>query len=241
MCERDDVTESRGPGCGLEVSLASLLPDDVGFAGGPIAMEVAPLLLGEHSLIFRAGASRRAEFQAGRTYARRALRSLGIADQPILAAPDRRPLWPCRIVGAISHSSTHCAVAVARSNAYLGLGLDLEPTTPLDPDLIAYISRPEERDRACDLASTLGHRADPFKLLFSIKESCFKAIYPLTRVWFDFQDATVSLHPTEASFTLRLRKPLPRLHANAEVSGRWSIVDRHIVTAAFLQVPGEAP
>ena len=57
--------------------------------------DVASLLPAEAACLARGAVPVRAhEFAAGRQCARYALAQFGIADFPLLAASDRRPLWP---------------------------------------------------------------------------------------------------------------------------------------------------
>jgi len=66
------------------------------------------------------------------------------------------------------------------------VGIDIEPAEPLAPELLGIIATAKERDRIED---------DPFRgrLLFSIKEAIYKAVYPLDRTFLDHHDVEVSL------------------------------------------------
>jgi len=159
------------------------------------------LLPAEADVITAATPKRRQEFAAGRTCARAALTQLGIPVSPLLAGPDREPLWPSGIVGSITHCDLYAAAAVSWSHDFIGIGIDAEPNQPLPDGVLETIALPEEivwiRSASAD-----GLAWD--RLLFSAKESAFKAWYPIARTWIDFKDATFDAHPDGRSFDVRL-------------------------------------
>lgn len=139
--------------------------------------------------IRRSVAKRQAEFLAGRLCARAALLALtGRPEVPALGE-DRAPIWPTDITGSISHSHGLATALVADSRQWRGLGLDLEE--PLAADralrLAEEILTPAELQRLDGL--TPERQAERITLTFSIKESLFKALYPLVHKRFYFHDA----------------------------------------------------
>jgi 4'-phosphopantetheinyl transferase EntD len=69
------------------------------------------------------------------------------------------------------------------------LGVDIEPATPLDPDLVAVICTPAER-------AWLAGETDPglaAKMIFSAKEAVYKAQYPLTGKVIGFDAVTLEM------------------------------------------------
>ena len=129
------------------------------------------------------------EFQHGRLCARLALSMLGHPPGPIGRGKHRDPLWPAGYIGSISHAGSQAAAAVAATDLFLGLGLDMEFADPIEDSLIASICRTEEIDRLDDRAD-IGCGA---KLLFSIKESIYKCLWPLIREFVDFTEIEVRL------------------------------------------------
>jgi len=129
------------------------------------------------------------EFQHGRSCARLALSMLGHPPGPIGRGKHREPLWPAGCIGSISHAGSHAAAAVAATDLFLGIGLDMEFADPIEDGLIASICRPEEIGRVDD-GEDIGCRA---KLLFSIKESIYKCMWPLIRQFVDFTEIEVRL------------------------------------------------
>lgn len=217
----------------LRAALRDLLPDDVAMAADSIDGVDGRLLGIERDAVARAVPSRQREFAAGRTLARAALRRLGHCDGPIPRATDRRPDWPAGVVGAISHSRALCAAAVAADSAYVGIGLDLEPALPLDPDLRSFVGRPEEQALLAAPLSLPGGATDPGRLVFAIKEAVFKACYPATRRWFDLRDARVGIDAANRRFRASIlaegAAPGP-----SEVAGRWDLAGGHFVAVLCL-------
>ena len=135
--------ESVGRPAGL---IAGLLPPAVASAestGSPAA--AAPgLLPAEAEAVRTAGPRRRAEFAAGRSCARAALATLGVAAGPILPGPAGQPLWPAGVTGSITHCAGYQACAVARAADVAAIGIDAEPDAPLPAGLIERIATAPE-------------------------------------------------------------------------------------------------
>ena len=170
----------------------------------------------------RAVPKRRAEYLAGRYLARELLATLGLADFTLLRGEDRAPQWPQGIAGAISHNADTALCAVHRENALGGVGLDVEtliPTARAEELWGAIISETE-----CEYL-----RAQPqafnwlLTLVFSAKESLFKALYPQVRSYFDFLDARlVAVDIQQQTFAFELLKHLtPHCHAGRRFGGRY--------------------
>lgn len=150
----------------------------------------------EAASVERAVLSRKQQFTAGRVLARRALVALGHEPVALIADAQRVPEWPPAVRGTITHTHTWCAAAVARADAITALGADVEPATPLEPQLWSRICRPEEREW---LAEHHEERAGLFaKAWFSAKESIYKALYPSVRVFLDFHGMRIELGAEEA-------------------------------------------
>ncbi|MEU2614804.1 4'-phosphopantetheinyl transferase superfamily protein [Micromonospora sp. NPDC007271] len=191
---------------------------------------------GEEDLVAKAVDSRRREFVTARRCAREALARLGYAPAPIRPGPRREPLWPGGVIGSITHCTGYRAAAVARDTALASLGIDAEPHGPLPDGVGGAVTTAGEPE----LLRRLSH-ADPSvhwgRLLFSAKESVYKAWYPLTGRWLGFEEAELSIDPASRSFTARLLvdgtradggPPLTALH------GRYLVADGLVVTAVSI-------
>jgi 4'-phosphopantetheinyl transferase EntD len=216
---------------GLVNFLRSMLPDDVACAAGTLDEVRADLFDIERNAISRAVAKRRREFRAGRSYARAALAVLGCPPQPIPVGADRRPIWPNGFIGSISHCDQVCAAVAARSEAYAGVGIDIEGDEPVDDGMRALICRPEERQRAA--AVTLS--TDGAKLLFVVKEAVFKAYYPATGAFLDFHDVSVDLDERSQAFAATIvGGDKPTLANSRCFLGRISRIEGHLVAAVAI-------
>lgn len=144
---------------------------------------------------------RREEFAAGRTCARKALAMLGVPSVPLLQGERHEPLWPNGIVGSITHCHHYCAAAVARVENCQSIGIDAELNEPLAPGVLSMIAG--EREQAwISQAVESGICWD--RLLFSMKESVYKAWYPLERCWLGFEEAEIEVDVETQSFQATL-------------------------------------
>jgi len=73
------------------------------------------------------------------------------------------------------------------------------------------------------------------RLLFSAKESVYKAWFPLTGRWLGFEEAAVDFDPVQRTFTARLLVEGPVVNGTELTSfeGRW-LVSNGLVAAAIV-------
>ncbi|SEG77271.1 4'-phosphopantetheinyl transferase EntD (siderophore biosynthesis) [Actinacidiphila yanglinensis] len=214
-------------------------------------LDHVPLHPEEEPAVARAVAKRRAEHAAGRACAREALAALG---RPTGAIPrdntDRgAPVWPSGIVGSITHCDGYRAAAVARAEDVLALGIDAEPDGPLPEGVLDVIhSTPEERAALGKITAEVP-RIHWDRLLFSAKETVYKAWYPYHHRMLDFGEAELLLAqdpdaPDRGSFTARVLVPGPLLAEGVGpdlFAGRWIARDGLLATViAVLASPGPA-
>jgi enterobactin synthetase component D len=179
----------------------------------------------------RGVAKRQAEFLAGRICAREALRRLNGSEVVPAVGDDRAPQWPAGISGSITHGNNWAAAIVANSSDWRGLGMDVENLLSSDRAvrLQAEILTPAELRRASlvDLVQ-LAHLVT---LTFSLKESLFKALYPLTLQRFYFEHAEL-LEWTDAGHArLRLLTDLsPEWKSGAELDAQFSVFDQRLLS-----------
>ncbi|GAB3799218.1 4'-phosphopantetheinyl transferase family protein [Micromonospora zhanjiangensis] len=192
-----------------------------------------PVFPGEESFVARAVDGRRREFTGARRCAREALAILGHAPVAIPRGPRGEPVWPAGVIGSITHCRGYRAAAVARAEDAVSLGIDAEPNGPLPEGVDELVILPEERDMLNRLRiAAPGVHWD--RLLFSAKESVFKAWYPLTRRELDFLEARMGIDAAAGTFTAELRVDGSRLDggpALARLTGRF-LVSRGIVGTA---------
>jgi 4'-phosphopantetheinyl transferase EntD len=195
----------------------------------------ADLYAQERPAVDRAVDTRRREFVTTRALARTALAGLGLPPVPIPRGEAGAPGWPDGVVGSLTHCAGYRAAAVARRGDMRTVGIDAEPNEPVPDGVLAAVADSGERAAVAALAAAAPGIAWD-RLLFSAKESVYKAWYPLTARWLDFLAAEVTLDPAGA-FTAALRVPGPVVDgaALAAFAGRW--VARRGLLATAIAVP----
>ncbi|GIJ28487.1 4'-phosphopantetheinyl transferase [Micromonospora qiuiae] len=192
----------------------------------------------EEAVIAKAVQKRRREFTTVRDCARRALGQMGLAPAPILPGVRGAPVWPDGVVGSMTHCDGYRGAALARSAEIATIGVDAEPHAPLPDGVLGAIALPGERTRTAALAADQPAVCWD-RLLFSAKESVYKAWFPLTGRWLGFDEADIELAP-DGTFVARLLVPGPLLGGTPVTSfqGRF-LVDRGLLLTA-IAVPATA-
>ena len=180
-----------------------------------------PVFPGEEDLIAAAVEGRRREFVTTRRCAREALARIGMPAGPIRTGPQREPLWPAGVVGALTHCRGYRAAAVARAGDLAAVGIDAEPDEPLPAGVLRLIVGPGD-DRELARLATADPGAPWERLLFSAKESVYKAWFPLTGRWLGFEEAGLTVDPAAGTFTATIhadQAPLRRMHGRFAYGG----------------------
>jgi 4'-phosphopantetheinyl transferase EntD len=198
-------------------------------------IEDVVLFPAELAAVGRAVAKRRREFATVRACAREAFARIGIEPAPVPHGTRGEPLWPEGIVGSITHCDGYRAVAIAPASALATIGIDAEPHEPLPDGVLDVIAGEQERAWLARL-----DRSHPQvcwgRLLFSAKESIYKAWFPLAHSWLGFEDAHVELDLDTATFHATLLVSIPD-HVDASLetlNGRWLIRDGLVLSAIAL-------
>jgi 4'-phosphopantetheinyl transferase EntD len=200
-----------------------------------------PLFPEEEAAVRRAVDKRRREFTTARHCARTALARLGLPPAPIVPGPRGAPRWPDGVVGSMTHCAGYRAAALGHARDLFTVGLDAEPNEPLPDGVLDVISLPDERLRLPGLAAEAPEVCWD-RLLFSAKESVYKAWFPLTGRWLGFEDAELTFDAASTSFSARLLVPGPAI-GGAECpgfAGRFLVRDGLVVTAIAVLEPGGA-
>jgi 4'-phosphopantetheinyl transferase EntD len=193
----------------------------------------------EAAAVANAVAKRRREFADVRAAARRALAELGYPAAPILPGERGAPGWPAGVAGSMTHCDGYRGAVVARDTRFASLGVDAEPCLPLPEGVLQMISLPEEREALARLAGR-GLAVHGDRLLFCAKEAVYKAWFPLTRQWLEFEEAQVDLR-ADGGFSARLLVPGPVVDGTRieGFEGRW-LAERGLLIAA-IAVPRPGP
>ncbi|WP_213989866.1 4'-phosphopantetheinyl transferase superfamily protein [Sodalis sp. dw_96] len=178
-----------------------------------------------------AARKRRSEYLAGRVVAAQVLRALGAGSFPLPAGKDRAPCWPEHLQGSLSHNAT-LAVCLGRRlprQEVRGVGIDVETLIPdaRATELWPGIISTEELHllEGATLPFAVG-----LTLAFSAKESLFKALYPLVKRYFDFQDAKIT-QLTDRRIGLELTIELtPQLPAGMRFDCAYAVSSPEVLT-----------
>lgn len=178
--------------------------------------------------IQRAVVKRRAEFLAGRLCARAAITHLTGRDETPGLSESRAPVWPAGLCGSITHAGGCAAAIVSRCADWRGLGLDIEHLLSEEQaiQLAAEILTPRELQRLPPQEVAFG-----VTLTFSLKESLFKALYPLTSKYFYFEHAELLEWDTEGHARLRLLTDLStEWSSGRELDGQFDLKDGYLLS-----------
>jgi len=189
---------------------ARLAPDDFQRAG-----------IAQTPSLQRSVAKRQAEYLAGRVCARAALKRLDGREHVPATHEDRSPIWASGVRGSITHGQGWAAAVVVAHDDCAGIGLDVESVLSDEraERLAGEILTPAELQRLD--RSQLGLTVT---LTFSLKESLFKTLYPLTGTRFWFEDAEVLDWSADGDARLRLLKDLsPAWRTGQEIQGQFQV------------------
>ena len=197
--------------------LAPLLPARIFSAeifGDPPLPALHPA---EQAALGRAGSKRLRDFSGGRACARRALLEFGVEATPVLIGEDRAPLWPRGVVGSITHCQDYCAAAVGSESDFRAIGIDAEPHDMLPSGVLELIATPRERNW---LQTEAGSSLCWDRILFSAKESAFKAGARFWRETLPFDQIEISFDPIAGAFEAGPSSidGLPRLKGRFQVA-----------------------
>lgn len=213
------------------MNFADIFPSDVIAVSTETDVPEGALYAAEAAQVRNAVAKRQDEFTVGRLYARMALRRLGVADQPLLAGPQRDPKWPPGIVGSITHCVGFCGVAAARA-PIRAIGIDAETRGPLPNGVEALVLTPSER-RWLEAVSK-ERPGDWPKLFFSAKESAYKSQFPLTGLVLDFPDVEIAFGSAPGEFVATISEAKPVLAELRTLRGRYTVGMERVYTAVIV-------
>jgi enterobactin synthetase component D len=139
-------------------------------------------------------AKRQAEFLAGRYVAKKAITNSILWKKiipTISIGQHRNPIWPKGIIGSISHNSSKAICAITAKDKRNFIGIDLE--NYLSEDMALEI---DDLLLSFDEKILLLKLNIPYQiavtLVFSAKESLFKALYPFVNEYFGFECAQIT-------------------------------------------------
>lgn len=180
---------------------------------------------GEESLTLGTVPARTAEIRTTRTCARTALTRLGVPPVALLRDAHGAPIWPPGIVGSMTHCAGYRGAVVSARIHHRSLGIDAEPHASIPEEILEEIVGPDERAMLSEL-----ERRWPAvcwdRLVFSAKESFYKAWYPVNSTWLDHQDVVTRIDGDHSTFTAHAQTP----GRSASYHGRFVITPTHLLT-----------
>lgn len=181
---------------------------------------------------------RKAEFLASRWLVQQQLEQWGIANFLLRNAADRSPIWPPGIQASLSHS--HGWVVMAATQAPLCVGIDVEEvmTDKIARETAEMLMSPAEHALLTGLPLPFAQAAT---LLFSLKESVYKALWPQLHQPMEFHQAVLTaldLHHHQAS--LRLTHAFsPAFTQQTPLQARFWLQPDRVITLLTHPLPGQ--
>jgi enterobactin synthetase component D len=130
---------------------------------------------------------RQAEFIAGRVCAQASLQLYGHPNYRVSSGSHREPVWPPGFVGSITHSGKYAAALVSPDCALMGMGIDIEAIVR-SQDRQALEALVVSAEEVVYLTANCGELSYEclLTLVFSAKESFFKAAFAYVQRYFGF-------------------------------------------------------
>lgn len=153
---------------------------------------------------------RQAEFLAGRHCARNVLKNINnnLAEYVVKNGIDRAPKWPRNLKGSISHCNGQAIAIACSDQSITGLGVDIEEI--INQEMMSQIiNQVINQDESYLIERDNAEKTLIFTIIFSVKESFFKAAYSIVKQYFDFSAIIVTkINHAQSSVEFIIDKPL---------------------------------
>jgi enterobactin synthetase component D len=167
--------------------------------------------------------ARRFEFLAGRACVNEALQGLGVhVAGAVRRRLDGTPAWPTGVTGSITHTHGFVTAAVALTARAGAIGIDSE--TILSAERARRVAGVFATPAEIAAAQSAGFdRETAVTLIFSAKESLFKALHASVRRVFDFHDVQITrVDGARRHFTATVQQALAvAFPAGSTLAGRF--------------------
>lgn len=199
----------------------------------PTTFSDADLLwLPHYALLANSGRKRKTDHLAGRIAAAHALPDHTVPG----IGPGGEPLWPQGISGSITHSTTQAMAVVTQYPALIGIDCET---------ILSENEAREIKDGIIDAQEerVLSRSRYPFALaltlVFSAKESLFKALFPQVKSYMGFDSARVT-RLDDKTLTLALTRQLAGFNEGTAFPLHWQQHGEQVITL-LSHAPGDAP
>ncbi|MCI2286167.1 4'-phosphopantetheinyl transferase superfamily protein [Colwellia sp. MSW7] len=162
------------------------------------------------SVLNEAVVKRQSEYLCQGYVAVKALSKLGFTTYNVSTGKHREPIWPHGVLGSITHTNTSafCTVALRKNVRYLGIDHENWISSMNVEEIKRSIINSQE-DKLISQIDLAYEQA--FTLVFSAKESLFKALFPSLQCYFDFKDAQIiCIHMKNKTFIIKLTTTLSK-------------------------------
>lgn len=192
----------------------------------PISDYRSLLLDGEGAYIDSMAEKRQFEFSSGRHCAHRCQEVLDLKPAPILRL-ERTPVWPSASYrGSISHCDIAAVATITTEQK--GIGVDIERTDRVKEKLFDALFTKSEKKHLSSLPEEAANVAPT--VLFSAKESGYKAIFPIGGQFIGFHEATITVDWSRQTFTIEYLGHHAANRALNSGTGYWQIQGEYVLT-----------
>jgi len=177
---------------------------------------------------------RQAEYLAGRLCAAQALTALNFENPIVHTADDRVPIWPTGTFGSITHTKGIAAAIAGMQERATGVGIDVEKLMKdsQETKLQTHILRDDEKTQFHELGKQVTH---PLSVIFSAKESIYKALYPFVKKYFGFDKAKLIAF-NETILTFKIMHNLSKqVQMGLEVNVYYQLIDDLVFTQCLFE------
>lgn len=160
------------------------------------------------------------------------MRATSNSDEQVLIGEHREPLWPKKLIGSISHSGqTSIAAVKPKQTPKSGFGIDMqsiidsETQAKISPTIISRDEYVLIKKRVNKLSETM-----LFTLVFSAKESFFKALFNKVGEYFNFGVVSVvNIDILKQQLTLKIIDTLNnQLPQHFEIDVPFAILESNV-------------
>lgn len=176
----------------INLCLEKALPEACTAQIGTISSLQHPLSRTELPVAGFKSQKRLREFIAGRNIAKNLIRELTSYNALVYRSSTFLPIWPKGITGSISHKGKLCGAIISNDSSIISLGFDIEKYEAIPEAIWSTYTNAEEIQR-----NTLDSIDKPYlaNIIFSCKESAFKAFYQNGLTAVKLQDISIKLSP----------------------------------------------
>lgn len=190
----------------------------------------------------KAVAKRRAEYLASRLCVRAALRQFGFDDFLLTNDADRAPVWPEGIAGSLSHTRACISLLLADKVTGKQPGVDCEEI--MRPEAAEEMREMIINEREHGILQSSGVPfATALTAAFSLKESLYKALFPLFRQFMHFNEAEIiACRAGLTNVTLRLNRALsPGFPVGTLFTGRVALAEGQLTSWVIVTQAADTP